>query len=94
MLPFCDRTVRIPRDRYLPSRNRGIPVPKDPTTVGGHLRKRRLQLRIFQSQAARRLRVSLVSLSKWECDKIFPTAPHHPRIVEYLGYNPFNVAGK
>src|ERR1044071_1726377 len=25
MLPFCDRVVRVPRTKYLPSRNRGIP---------------------------------------------------------------------
>lgn len=29
--------------------------------------------------------VSTVSLSRWERDKLFPTVPHHPRIIEYLG---------
>jgi hypothetical protein len=31
----------------------------------------------------------MVSLSRWERDKVFPTAPHHQRIVAYLGYDPF-----
>jgi DNA-binding XRE family transcriptional regulator len=90
MLPFCERTVHIPRDKYLPSHNRGIPVPKDPTTIGGQLRRRRLQLKTFQPEAARLLEVSTVSLSRWECDKVFPTAPHHAQIAHYLGHNPFN----
>src|ERR1043166_1008337 len=71
-LPFCERVVRIPRDKYLPSRNRKVQVPKNPTTIGGHLRKRRLQLKIFPSEAARRLDVSTLTLSKWECDKEYP----------------------
>ena len=85
MLPISDRVLRIARDKYLPSHNRGIQVPKQPTTIGGHLRRRRLQLRIFQSEAARKLGVSTVSLSKWERDKVYPTWPHQPRIVEYPG---------
>jgi DNA-binding transcriptional regulator YiaG len=86
--------VCIPRAKYLPSHNRGIPIPREPTTIGGHLQRRRLQLNIFQPQAARLLGVSTVSLSPWECDKVFPTAPHHAQIVEYLGYNPFATTAK
>jgi hypothetical protein len=52
MLPCYERTVRISRDKYLSSRNRGIQVPKEPTTIGGHLGRRRLQLKIFQPEAA------------------------------------------
>jgi transcriptional regulator with XRE-family HTH domain len=91
-LPFCDRVVSVSRDKYLPSHNRGIPVPKEPTTIGGHLRRRRLRLKIFQPEAARRVGVSTVSLSRWECDKVFPTNPHHAKISAYLGYDPFNQA--
>ena len=94
MLPFCDRVVSVSRDKYLPSRNRGIQVPKVPTTIGGHLRRRRLQLKVLQPEAARMLRVSTVSLSRWECDKIFPTIPHRAQIAEYLGYNPFQPTVK
>ena len=92
-MPFCERVVSIPRSRYLPSRNRGIPVPKQPTTIGGHLRRRRLQLQLHQSEAAARLKVSTVTLSRWECDKVYPTWQHHPRLIEYLGYDPFPACG-
>ena len=94
MLPLYERSVRISRDKYLPSRNRGIQVPKVPTTIGGHLRRRRLQLKLFQPEAARRLAVSTVSLSSWERDKVFPTAPYHSQIAQYLGFNPFSPTAK
>jgi DNA-binding transcriptional regulator YiaG len=94
MLPLYERTVRISRDKYLPSHNRGIQVPKAPTTIGGHLRRRRLQLKVCQPEAARKLEVSTVSLSRWECDKVFPAAPHRRQIIDYLGYNPFKKTAK
>jgi transcriptional regulator with XRE-family HTH domain len=89
MLPSCDLTIRVSRTKYLPSHSRGIPVPNEPTTIGGHLRRRRLQLKINQSEAARILEVSTVTLSRWECDKVYPTWDQQPRIIAYLGYDPF-----
>lgn len=88
-LPCCDRHVRIPRAKYLPSHNRGILIPREPISIGGHLRRRRLQLKLLQSEAARRLRVSPVTLSRWERDTVYPTWPLQPRVIEYLGYSPF-----
>jgi len=89
MLPFQDRIISVPRIKYLPSHNRGIPVPKVPATIGEHLRKRRLELKIHQSEAARRLGVSTVTLSRWECDKVYPTWPQQPAVIKYLRYDPF-----
>ena len=89
MLPFCERVINVERAKYLPSHNRSIPVPKEPKTIGEHLRKRRLELGIFQSEAARRLRVSTVTLSRWECDKVHPTWPQQPAVIAYLGFDPF-----
>jgi DNA-binding XRE family transcriptional regulator len=80
----------VPRSKFLPSRNRGIPIPIKPITIGGHLRKRRLELKVFQAEAARQLEVSTVTLSKWECDKLYPIWPYWPRIVKYLGHDPFD----
>lgn len=88
-MPSCESRICIPRDKYLPSHIRKIPVPRNPTTLGGHLRRRRLQLKLLQPEAARVLQVSTVALSRWECDKVFPTAPHHKRIAAYLGFDPF-----
>lgn len=89
MLPSCERLVRVSRRKYLPSHNRKIPVPSEPSTLGHHLRRRRLELNVFQAQAAQQLGVSMRTLSLWECDKLHPTWQYWPRIVEYLGFNPF-----
>jgi transcriptional regulator with XRE-family HTH domain len=48
-----------------------------------------LELGIFQEEAARRLEVSTVTLSRWECDKVYPTWPQQPAVTTYLGYDPF-----
>lgn len=89
MLPFSERIVSVPHSRYLPLKNRGIPVPKDPTTIGGHLRRKRLELGIHQSEAARMLQVSTVTLSRWERDKVYPTWVQQEQVATYLGYDPF-----
>lgn len=89
MLPLRDRLASILRSKYLPLHNRGILVPKEPATIGGHLRRRRLQLRQHQSKVAEQLGVSTVTLSKWERDRIYPSWDHQPQIADFLGYNPF-----
>ena len=88
-LPFQHLHILIPRTRYLPHRNRKVPVPRDPKTIGGYLRKRRLELGLLQSEVARKLGVSMVTLSRWEGDKVYPTWEFQLRIAEYLGHDPF-----
>ncbi len=91
MLPLCERVLHTSRRDFLPRRSRGILVPTEPTTIGGHLRRRRLQLGIYQSKAARILGVSMVTLSKWEGDRIYPAWAQRNSISAYLGYDPFQT---
>jgi transcriptional regulator with XRE-family HTH domain len=90
MLPYSDRVISIERSKYLPSRSRGVPIPREPNSLGSRLRKRRLELNVFQAEAARRLKISARTLSLWECDHLYPTWPYWPRIVDYLGCDPFD----
>jgi DNA-binding transcriptional regulator YiaG len=46
-------------------------------------------LRILQSKAARLLGVCTATLSRWEWDTTYPAREFHPRVVDYLGYDPF-----
>jgi len=39
------------------------------------------------------LKVSTVSLSRWERDHTYPTWEYHQRIIDYLGYDPFPSCG-
>jgi DNA-binding XRE family transcriptional regulator len=94
MLPFCDRVVSVARKDVAPVWTRSFPIKKEPTTLGEHLKKKRFLAGIRQSEAALKLGVSARSLSLWECDRLFPTAPYHAQIVAYMGYDPFEKPTK
>jgi transcriptional regulator with XRE-family HTH domain len=89
MLPFCERVVNVERKDISPVWTRSFPVSKQPQTIGEHLRKRRFDLGIRQSEAAKRLNVSERTLSQWETDKVYPAWSFQPRLIQYLGYDPF-----
>ena len=89
MLPFCDRTVSVARKDVAPVWTRSFPIAKEPTTLGQHLKKKRFLAGIRQSEAALQLGVSNRTLSLWETDKVYPAWAFQPRLVAYLGYDPF-----
>ncbi len=79
----------VSREPSLPRHGQGTPVPTEPKTVGEFLRKRRLDLGKLQSQVADLLGVSKRTLSLWETDQVYPAWAYQPRLVEYLGHDPF-----
>jgi len=89
MLPFCDRSVTVSRKDILPVWTRSFPISKQPETLGQHLRKKRFDSGLRQSEAAQRLNISDRTLSCWECDRIVPAWAYQPRLIAYLGYDPF-----
>jgi transcriptional regulator with XRE-family HTH domain len=89
MLPFCDRHVSVPRKHVAPVWTRSFPIAKEPTTLGEHLRKKRFSAGLRQSEAALKLGVSSRTLSLWETDRVFPAWAFQPRLMAYLGYDPF-----
>ena len=67
--------------------------PKDsdfaPRTIGEHVKKRRLELKLTQKAVARTLRVSQFSVINWERGRSQPTrAPTLRRIIVFIGYDP------
>jgi transcriptional regulator with XRE-family HTH domain len=90
MLPFCDRVVSIARKDVAPVWTRSFPISKEPTTFGEHLKKKRFGAGIRQSEAALKLGVSNRTLSLWETDRVYPAWAFQPRLITYLGYDPFN----
>ena len=89
MLPFCERTMSVARADIAPTWTRSFPVSKQPKTIGEHLRKQRFKLGIRQSQAAQRLGVSEMTMGLWERNQVYPSWAYQPRLIEYLGYDPF-----
>jgi len=57
-------------------------------TLGGHIRKRRLDLRLLQRELAERINCTEESIYHWENNKNYPKIMHLPKIIEFLGYDP------
>jgi transcriptional regulator with XRE-family HTH domain len=89
MLPFCDRTVNVPRKNVAPAWTRSFPISKEPDTLGQHLRKKRFAAGLRQAEAAAKLGVNVRTLSDWETDRIYPSWNLQPRLTAYLGFDPF-----
>jgi transcriptional regulator with XRE-family HTH domain len=90
MLPFCDRRITVVRKNIAPVWTRSFPIAKEPTTLGQHLKKKRFLAGVRQREAAVKLGVSARTLSLWECDRVYPAWAFQPRLITYLGYDPFN----
>jgi len=63
--------------------------PESPQTIGQHLKKRRLDLRLTQSQAARIFGITYNTLSHWEIGQTEPEVCMLPAITQFLGYSPY-----
>jgi len=62
--------------------------PKELRTLGDHIRKRRLDLALFQRDVADRLGANEASVWNWEKNRSSPALRFVPRIIEFLGYTP------
>lgn len=64
-----------------------LSYPRDPQTIGEHIRKRRLELRLLQGEVAKQLGVSTASITLWEKSENIPQITYFPRIAKFLGYS-------
>jgi DNA-binding XRE family transcriptional regulator len=64
------------------------PFSEQPVTLGEHLRKRRLELGLFQREVAHLLAADSHSVSEWEKDHAKPGIRFWPAIIGFLGYDP------
>jgi transcriptional regulator with XRE-family HTH domain len=65
--------------------------PKELKTLGDHIRKRRLDLGLFQRQVAEQIGVDETTIWNWECHKSSPQVHNISAVVRYLGYDPLPV---
>lgn len=61
----------------------------EPPTLGEHVRKRRLELRLTQKQVAHRLGVNPWTVLNWEKSHTEPPIQSMGVILRFLGYDPF-----
>jgi transcriptional regulator with XRE-family HTH domain len=62
--------------------------PLRPSSLGEHLRKRRLDLKLSQAAVAKRLGADEASVWNWEKNRSSPALRFVPRIINFLGYAP------
>lgn len=79
----------LPRSHRLRNHNR---PPEELSTIGDHLRRRRLVLKLLQRQVAEQLGVDKATVYNWENDRSRPGFEYMPAVIRFLGYNPFPPA--
>ncbi|MBL7837016.1 MAG: helix-turn-helix transcriptional regulator [Bacteroidetes bacterium] len=62
---------------------------ENPQLIGEHIKNRRIQLRLSQSDVAKILDVCEDSVTGWENGRSTPHIKYYPKLIEFLGYNPF-----
>ena len=67
-------------------------IPTQPKTVGDHIRKRRLGLKLLQREVAEQVGVDATSVFNWEANACQPELRYVPAIIAFLGYNPLRGA--
>jgi DNA-binding XRE family transcriptional regulator len=84
--------VALPFSRY--AKTVAIPLPLgypiNPVTLCEHLTKRRMDLGLYRSEAARQLNMSKGCFCNWENERNKPRLYQYPAIITFLGYYPFN----
>ena len=87
-LPFFMAEIRVPVRCPGPRERRIRDYPANPKTVGEHIRKRRLDLKLFQIDAAKIIGCDEMSVVNWEKGHSQPALCHMTGIVEFLGFDP------
>jgi DNA-binding transcriptional regulator YiaG len=67
---------------------KNLAYPKSLTTLGDHIRKRRLDLGLWQKDVAATLGVTESTVTNWELNRVTPEFTYLPKIITFLGYIP------
>jgi site-specific DNA recombinase len=71
----------------------GTGFKRNPVTIGEHIRKKRMELRLFQKDVAKVIGVSTDCITFWENGRSIPQIHFMPKIISFLGYNPQQIVG-
>ncbi len=63
-------------------------ISKGPVTLGDHLRRRRLELGLYQKHVAVQIGVTTSTIWNWENGWSSIALGYIPKIINFLGYNP------
>jgi transcriptional regulator with XRE-family HTH domain len=83
VLPFCHLTLKakkpVSREKY----------PDFLKTWGDYIKVRRLDLKLTKRQLSLRFNVDDVTIYLWEKNRVRPSLAQIPKIIEFLGRDPF-----
>jgi transcriptional regulator with XRE-family HTH domain len=65
------------------------PYPDVPVALGDHLRKRRYELGLLEREVAAQLEVDVAAVHNWETGLTSPAIRYIPRVIRFLGYDPY-----
>ncbi|SFT05980.1 helix-turn-helix domain-containing protein [Mucilaginibacter polytrichastri] len=68
--------------------------PRNPITIGEHIRKKRIELKLLQSDVARIFQISSDCVTYWENNRSIPQINYFPQIVDFLEYCPLEFDKK
>ncbi len=63
-------------------------TPQNPKTLGEHIRKRRMELNLLQSEVAKIIGVTKCTIYNWENNLSSPRIIFLPNINKFFEYNP------
>ena len=92
-MPFCHGCIVAPLPAQ-PTRWKCMQtVPNELCTIGDHIKARRIQLHLFQSDVAKQIGVHFASVQNWERKLGKPLPRQIPAIIRFLCYVPFKHDG-
>ena len=83
-VPFCPITLKAKK----PTSEELSPYPDKLETLGDHIRKMRLDLKLTAKEVGRRIGVNLWTVYKWEYHVSIPAPRFNTKIIQFLGYEP------
>jgi transcriptional regulator with XRE-family HTH domain len=82
-LPFCHLSLKASKPS-LPQ------YPKEFKTIGDHLRKKRLDLKLTQKEVAKQIGVDETTILNWELARTCPELKNLPNLIKFIGYLPID----
>ena len=89
LLGICHRTISLKRGKDSIKSLQRKEYPSEPKTFGDYFRKHRLDYGMIRHELAGILKVSESTIEKWEADKTNPPLKYRARILNFLGFNPW-----
>ena len=87
-MPFCKIELKAERP-HTP-----FGYPKTLNTLGDHIRKKRLDLELLQKDVANIIGTTESTIWNWENNYVSPSLSYIPKIIEFLGYIPYDISNK